>query len=100
MPKLKPSKRIQVHDALVEFCDDIDQTGGIRPVKGTYVPAADDQWVDLAETYLKACKALGRKPKYDEECKRCGSDLDEKGYCKDETCPHSDHLQNETWTEG
>jgi hypothetical protein len=33
-------------------------------------------------------------------CKRCGSDLDEDGYCEDETCPHSDYLQHETWTEG
>jgi len=34
------------------------------------------------------------------ECKRCGTVLNKKGYCKDETCPHSDHLQNETWVEG
>lgn len=32
-------------------------------------------------------------------CQRCGSPLDEE-YCTDETCPHSDHKQNETWTEG
>ena len=33
-------------------------------------------------------------------CKRCGTPLDEEGYCADETCPHSDYLQDETWTEG
>jgi len=34
------------------------------------------------------------------ECKRCGTDLDKNGYCGDETCPHSDHLQDESWVEG
>lgn len=34
------------------------------------------------------------------ECKRCGTNLDKDGYCKDETCPHSDYLQTETWVEG
>ena len=32
-------------------------------------------------------------------CKRCGTPLDSKGYCMDLTCPHSDYLQHETWTE-
>jgi hypothetical protein len=32
-------------------------------------------------------------------CQRCGSILNSSGYCKDVTCPHSDHLQHETWTE-
>jgi hypothetical protein len=34
------------------------------------------------------------------QCKRCGTGLDKKGYCKDETCPHSDYKQDETWVEG
>lgn len=45
-------------------------------------------------------------------CKRCGSPLTGTydaatpannrgpGYCSDQTCPHNDHLQYETWTEG
>ena len=36
----------------------------------------------------------------DVPCKRCGSDLNDDGYCKDETCPHSDYLQRESFTEG
>lgn len=83
MRKLKPSKRVQVKDALKEFrkrkpepawkvkdalkefCDDIDQTGGLvlHDEGCHYVPAASDDWIDLGETYLKACKALGREPK-------------------------------------
>jgi len=39
-------------------------------------------------------------PRGGASCKKCGSDIDEDGYCEDETCPHSDHRQNETWTEG
>jgi len=34
------------------------------------------------------------------QCGRCGTSLDEFGYCRDETCPHSDYLQHETWNEG
>ena len=63
------NKRFQVKDALVEFCDDIDQTGGLvlHGEGSHYVPAASDDWIDLGETYLKACKALRRKPKIAEE---------------------------------
>jgi hypothetical protein len=68
MPRLTKSKQVQVTDSLVEFCDDIEATGGIRPNpedpgSGQVVPVADDEWVDLADTYRKACRALGRKPK-------------------------------------
>jgi len=55
--------------SLREFCDDIDQTGGLvlHGEGSHYVPAASDDWIDLGETYLKACKALRRKPKIAEE---------------------------------
>jgi len=68
MAKLKPPKRVKVKDALVEFCDDIDQAGGLvlHGEGQHYVPAASDDWIDLGTTYLKACKALGRKPKIDD----------------------------------
>ena len=33
-------------------------------------------------------------------CKRCGTPLNDKDYCTDGTCPYSDYLQHETWTEG
>ena len=71
MPRLAKSKQAQVKEALVDFCDDIDAAGGIRPNpedpgSGQVVPVADDEWIDLADTYLRACRALGRKPKYEE----------------------------------
>lgn len=39
-------------------------------------------------------------PPRGESCKKCDSDISESGYCEDETCPYSDHKQDETWTEG
>jgi len=33
-------------------------------------------------------------------CKKRATDLDEKGRCKDETCPFSDRDQDATYTEG
>lgn len=49
---------------LREFVGDIDATGGVFHWKGTddYAPVADKDWTDLADTYIKACKALGRRP--------------------------------------
>jgi hypothetical protein len=32
-------------------------------------------------------------------CKRCSGEINGNGYCEDETCPHSDRKQDETWTE-
>lgn len=52
-----------IRDALEEFCMDIESTGGL--VKGNHgplAPAADPDWSDLGDTYIKACKALKRKP--------------------------------------
>lgn len=34
-----------------------------------------------------------------ETCKKCGTDLNRYGYCKDGTCPHSDYLQHEKYVE-
>lgn len=33
-------------------------------------------------------------------CNRCEGRLDADGFCPDETCPYSDHLQTATYTEG
>lgn len=33
----------------------------------------------------------------DAPCKRCGTPLDDKGFCKDETCPHHDQPQDRTF---
>jgi hypothetical protein len=49
---------------LREFVQDIDATGGVFEFEGTgvYGPVADKDWTDLADTYIKACKALRRRP--------------------------------------
>jgi len=49
---------------LLEFVKDIDATGGVCKFEDTdnYAPVGDKDWIDLGETYLKACKALRRRP--------------------------------------
>lgn len=52
-----------VRAALIEFCDDIERTGGVvQDGQGITAPNADLSWSDLGTTYLHACAALGRKP--------------------------------------
>ena len=52
-----------IKSALVSFCDDIEMTGGVGiNAKGNHFPLGDEDWIDLGETYIKACKALGREP--------------------------------------
>jgi hypothetical protein len=60
-----PAKDLsEAHKILAEFVRDINETGGvIRDCKGWHAPAIDLEWIDLGETYLKACDALGLKPK-------------------------------------
>jgi hypothetical protein len=54
-----------LRQALEEFVVAIDTTGGIkRDRKGYPVPAIDEEWIDLADAYLTACQALGRKPRW------------------------------------
>jgi ribosomal protein L11 methyltransferase len=55
MAKPKPSN--QVKEALAEFCDDIEATGGIKPYfedkDDTYVPVADEDWVRLTQSQFE-----------------------------------------------
>lgn len=45
--------------ALKEFVDTIDATGGVtQDDHGYTVPVADPEWIDLGEAYLKAREAL------------------------------------------
>jgi hypothetical protein len=47
---------------LNEFVTDIEAAGGVvRQTNGQFTPAADKDWTDIGETYIKACEALGRK---------------------------------------
>lgn len=48
---------------LAEFCDDVEAVGGIVKLRGGWnALAVDEEWVDLAETYVKACRVLKRNP--------------------------------------
>ena len=76
--------------ALEAFIGTIEATGGcIRPGRRTIdlagqeivefegdmpVPAGDEDWADLADAYLLACRALGREPVI-----RGGDDEDDQG---------------------
>jgi hypothetical protein len=56
--------------ALEEFVSAIEVTGGVKADpegSGLHVPVGDEEWVDLGEAYLKACAALGRKPKVEQD---------------------------------
>jgi hypothetical protein len=47
--------------ALEDFINTIEATGGIRAFEdGTYGPEADEDWIDLGDSYIKACAELGR----------------------------------------
>ncbi len=60
--KLDSEQRGMIN-ALAEFCDTIEDTGGVKKDdKGYHVPVADEDWIDLGEAYMRACDALGRKP--------------------------------------
>jgi hypothetical protein len=49
--------------ALECFVEAIEATGGIAiDGQGYACPVADPDWIDLGDAYLKACRALGRKP--------------------------------------
>ena len=49
--------------ALRQFVDTVNATGGlVVNDAGETAPAADEDWLDLAEAYLAACDALGVAP--------------------------------------
>jgi len=55
--------------ALSALIETVEATGGLTNVgpdeRPSLAPAADDDWLDLADAYLLACKALNRLPKID-----------------------------------
>jgi hypothetical protein len=54
--------------ALREFVHTIDATGGVLQLpSGLCAPCADEDWIDLGEAYLKACRALKRTPMFSDE---------------------------------
>jgi hypothetical protein len=51
-----------------EFIADIENTGGIlQRADGLVTLTVDLEWIDLAETYQKACAVLNRSPMIDAE---------------------------------
>jgi hypothetical protein len=59
---------LTAEDVLWEFVEDIDSTGGLgySYEEKQAAPAADLRWTALAVTYKKACRVLGRKPRWAE----------------------------------
>lgn len=76
-------------DVLKEFVEDINVNGGLTADVGTMdakpsgmpTPAGAPEWIDLAVTYLKACKVLGVEPVYAED-----DEDDEDDDTKDDVC--------------
>lgn len=55
-------------EGTVNLIETIDDTGGVtRDRKGCVVPVVDEEWLDLAGVYLRACQAAGIVPKFAEE---------------------------------
>jgi hypothetical protein len=78
-----------------------DTLDELRKAAGQVWICRFDRWRTPADK--DACAGCG-KPRpsadTDNDTCRCGSPLgDEDGCCTDETCPHSDRLQHETYTE-
>jgi hypothetical protein len=57
------ARKSELEAVLKEFCDDIDATGGVLFNGLVYRPVGDEEWTDLAATYMRACELLGREPK-------------------------------------
>ena len=60
--------------ALSAFVDTIEATGGVEKLEnGLHAPDADPEWIDLGETYVEACRVLGRVPLIagEPECSAC-----------------------------
>jgi hypothetical protein len=59
------AKKCELEAALKEFCSDIEAAGGVAFGQGGPAPIGDLAWTDLGQTYVKACKLLGRPVVFD-----------------------------------
>lgn len=93
-PKLIESAPL-LRNVIDKLIRTVEATGGVEKNEdGTYSPLADPDWLDLGDTYIEACEAIGREPKVakDEEptedpnaeperpsgdvCTQCGEPID------------------------
>lgn len=59
----QPAELSPAEAVLQELIDIINDTGGlVYDEDENLVPAADREWIDLAETYLSACQVMNREP--------------------------------------
>jgi len=60
----KSPNRHRMRAVLEDFIDDINDTGGVSIDRmGLARPMGDPDWIDLGQTYLRACGVLSIKPK-------------------------------------
>lgn len=57
------TKTRRVEQALFQFIEAIDATGGVESLPSGYAPAGSPDWTDLGAAYIVACRALGRTPR-------------------------------------
>lgn len=59
----------EAEKVLAALCETIEATGGLIVRKSSWgndvvAPAGDEDWSDLADIYLDACRVLKREPQY------------------------------------
>jgi len=113
---MKPSKAVKVAGNTYKVWIEIEELKADGDPTGNDVGALPDSignFADITEAMRQVARVVhafgsdatietsdsvkGQRPN---SCKKCGSDLTKRGYCQDETCPYSDRLQHETYTEG
>jgi hypothetical protein len=49
------------NEILEDLCDTVEVSGGVFRRGGVLHPVADEDWIDIAEIYARACEVLNRK---------------------------------------
>ena len=65
------------------FVDAIDTLGGVKSVGDGVVPVGDEDWFDLGDVYLDACRVLDRHPVLDKD-EDTEDDIEEEKVDEDE----------------
>jgi len=62
------SEGFHMHNAVQDLLETIENTGGVvLQDDGLHHLVCDEDWIDLAEAYVKLCEVAGRTPKVREE---------------------------------